>query len=360
MADPIKEWLWGGQFIAIAGIDLLPLSVMEWPDTPVAFKSARAEVYYLVDPNDQLWVIKKFLTGGAGATLHRNSIQPLIPHRPGFEAGYLRKVLDQASLSHRARSDPGFAAWIDQAVLMPAVCGQRWDELAHALKEGRQYLPRKHRVRLVRKLSEKINWLESQDMAHRSLSSTNIYVDVRDGDVHLIDWDTAFHPALSAPEPLRHGDPGYIAPFVKGRGMADARNTWRVGADRFSLAVLNAEILALDADVPLTGGAAICDQDELYNCRGPCLTAIREGLSDHFPRALRAFEQALAATGFEDCPAPADWLTAIGGEAEIKPDPVPIRDRPAFVHLNQAHLIRLDQPTFVALKRHWFEKPPQR
>ncbi|MFL6212788.1 MAG: hypothetical protein ACJ74J_02730 [Blastocatellia bacterium] len=360
MTDPIKEWLRGGTLIALEGIDLLPLSVTEWPDTPVALKSERTEVYYLKDSNDQLWAIKKFLTNGAAATKHRNSIKSLIPHRPGFEAGYLRKVLNPASLSSHARDDLNLSTWIDQAILMPAVRGLRWNELACAISEGRLHLPRKQRLRLVRSLSEKVMWLESQDIAHRALSSTNIYVDVQAGDVHLIDWDAMFHPALPMPEHLRHGDPGYIAPFVKVRGTADARNTWRVWADRFSLALLNAEILSIDSGVPLTGGEAVCDQDELYNRCGPCLTAIKESLNAQFPPVFRMFEQTLAATRFEDCPAPSDWLSARGSEPAIKPDPIPIKDRPAFVRLNQANLIRLDKASHVALKRQRFEKPPRR
>ncbi|MCI0447945.1 hypothetical protein L0152_32600, partial [bacterium] len=150
------------------------------------------------------------------------------------------------------------------------------------------------------------------------------------------------------------------APFVKGRGMADARNTWRAWADRFSLAVLNAEILTIDPDVPLTGGEAICDQDEIYNRCGPCLTAILDGLKAHFPRAFHLFEQTLAANGFDDCPTPSDWISAMGSESAIKLDPIPVIDRPAFVRFNQANLIRFDQTNFVALKRNRFEEPPRR
>jgi serine/threonine protein kinase len=360
MTDLIKEWLRSGEFIAIEGIDLLPLPFTEWPDTPCVFKSKRAEVYHLKDLNDQLWVIKKFLTNEAAATQYRNSIKSLIPHRPGFEAGYLRKVLNPASLSNPVLANARLSAWINNAILMPAAHGLPWHVLACDIRDGRQYLPKKQRIRLVRHLSEKIKWLESQDIAHRALSSTNTYVDVSDAEVYLIDWDAIFHPTLPMPEHLRHGDPGYIAPFVKVRGAADAQNTWRVCADRFSLAVLNAEILSIANGVPLTGGEAICDQDEIYNRCGPCLTAIKDGLKAQFPKAFCLFEQTLAATSFDDCPAPADWLSAMGGESVIKPEPIPLKDRPALVRFNRANLVRLDNTAFARLKRHFFEKPPRR
>jgi serine/threonine protein kinase len=284
----------------------------------------------------------------------------LIPHRAGFEAGYLRTVLNQASISNPGFCNLRLSSWIENAILMPAASGVRWAELANVIGAGRQYLPKKQRISVVYNLSEGIKWLEGQDISHRGLSSTNVYVDAQKGNVHLVDWDAMFHPALQRPDNLTHVATGYIPPFVKVKGYSDARNTWRRCADRFGLTLMNAEILSLGTDFPLKEEGTTWDQDEIYNRSGPYLTSIIDGLRAQFPKAAVLLEQSLEATSFDDCPAPVDWIAALGSESAIKAKPIPVRDRPAFVGLNKAGFTKLNKTVLVGLKRHAFVKPPHR
>lgn len=360
MTDLIIEWLQSAQFIAIGDIDLMPLATEESPSAPLALKSRRAEVYFMRGSNDQLWVIKKFLSHHADQTLYRDSIKTLIPHRPGFEAGYLRKVLHQESISNPIFRKPPLSTWIENTILMPAVSGSSWAAVSRNIREGRQYLPKKHRIKLIRSLSEKVQWLEGQDISHRDLSAANVCVDIKEADVHLVDWDAMFHPTLAMPEALTRGTRGYIAPFLNIKGVSDGRHTWRVRADRFSLALLNAEILTISEGFPSTGETGMCDQDDLYNRSGPCLDAMIADLKLNFPRAAALLEQALAASSFDDCPAPADWVMSMGLEPVIRPQAIPVRDRPAFAGLNRSGFTRLNQSVFVKLRRHAFAQPPYR
>lgn len=360
MTDVIRDWLLSGHFICIEGIDLLPLSVEEWPGTPLALRSSRAEVYYLKDLKNQLWVIKKFLTNSNTEMQYRSSIRSLLPHRPGFESGYLRKVLNQASISGLGVCNLRLSIWIENAILMPAVVGFSWADLTDIVRAGRQYLPKKHCIMLVRKLSERIKWLEGQDVSHRGLANTSIYVDVRNADVHLTGWDTMFHPSLPTPDNLTHVDAGYIPPFVKVRGSTGARNTWRLCTDRFSMTLLNTEFLTIGAESPPAGKGTIWDQDEIYNRSGPSLAAIISRVGAQFPKAAGLLKQALEATSFDDCPAPADWIAAMRSEPTIKAMLIPVKDRATFVGLNKAGFTKLNKSRFAGLKRHAFMRPPHR
>src|SRR6185295_14594664 len=186
MAGVIREWLQSGQFIPIEDIDLLPLATDERLG-PVALKGKRAEVFFMRSSGDQLWVIKKFISNDPAQIEFRDSVKALIPHRPGFEAGYLRKVLSLESISNPDFREPHLSEWIDNAVLMPAVAGVNWSVISHDVRDGRQYLPKKNRISLVRSLCEKVRWLEGQDLSHRDLSAPNVLVDLKEADVHLVD-----------------------------------------------------------------------------------------------------------------------------------------------------------------------------
>ena len=119
MADLITEWLESGQFISIEDRELSPLSADELPCTPVIMRSKRAEVFFMRDSGGELWAIKRFLLDNP-YSCKRDLIKTLLPHRPGFEAGFMRRVLTQASISNAALRKPPLSTWIENALLMPS------------------------------------------------------------------------------------------------------------------------------------------------------------------------------------------------------------------------------------------------
>jgi len=357
MADPITEWLESGQFISIEGMDLLPLSADELPGAPVIMKSTRSEVFFMRDSGGELWAIKRFLSDHPHIS-KRDLIKTLIPHRPGFEAGYMRRVLTRESISNPGFRKPPLSTWIENAVLMPAVKGTSWAVISAAIIKGEQYLPRKHRLKLIRSLSEKIQWLEGQEISHRDLSAANVCVDLRDAEIHLVDWDVIFHSSLPMPARIGRGTTGYRAPFLNVRGVSDGRLSWKPRADRFSLALLNAEILSISEGLQATGENGLCHQDELYNRAGPCLDAMRIILKANYPKAAGLLQRALSAQSFEECPPPEDWAASTGTEPSSRTVPIPIRGPVPFAELNRALFTQRRHSSYVKLKRHLFARPP--
>jgi serine/threonine protein kinase len=320
-------------------------------------KSKRAEVYFMRDSGDELWAIKRFLLDHPN-TSKRDLIKTLIPHRPGFEAGYMRRVLTQESISNPAFRKPPLSTWIENAVLMPAVKGSSWAAVSAAIIRGQQYLPRKHRLKLIRSLSEKIQWLEGQEISHRDISAANVCVDLKAAEIHLVDWDAIFHPSLPMPTRIGRGTAGYLAPFLNVSGVSDGRLSWKSRADRFGLALLNAEILSISAGLQTTGENGLCHQDELYNRTGPCLDAMDTSLRANYPRASVLLQRALLAESFEDCPRPEDWTSLTGTEPAAKPVPIPIRDAVPLTELNRALFTQQRRSSYTKLKRHLFAQPP--
>lgn len=357
MADLITEWLESGQFITIEGMDLLPLSADELPRTPVIMKSKRAEVFFMRDSGGELWAIKRFLLDHP-YTSKRDLIKTLIPHRPGFEAGYMRRVLTQESISNPAFRKPPLSTWIENAFLMPAVKGTSWAAVSAAIIQGQQYLPGKHRLKLIRSLSEKIQWLEGQEISHRDVAAANVCVDLKDAETHLVDWHAIFHPSLPMPVPIGRGTVGYRAPFLNVRGVSDGRLSWKARADRFGLTILNAEILSISEGFQATGENSLCHQDELYNRAGPCLESMHDILKANYPKAAILLQRALSAESFEGCPVPEDWFALTGTEPSTRPAPIPIRDPVPFAVLNRALFTQRRGPSYVKLKRHLFARPP--
>ncbi|PYP85755.1 MAG: hypothetical protein DMF61_15600 [Blastocatellia bacterium AA13] len=360
IADFLKEWLETGDFITVEHLDLAPVAADVLSGEPLSILSDRSAVVFFRDKGDSLWAIKKVFADGAFQAEHSRAIKSLIPHHPGFEAGYMRRVLDAGAVSAAALRDSPLPAWIHNSILMPAAAGVDWSTFRSDVQHGRQYLPVNQRLALVRSLSQEIQWLEGQDISHRDLSGGNVLVDAANGQVHLVDWEGMFRAELPAPGCLRRGTYGYIAPFVAGKGVSDGRFTWRARADRFALAVICAEILCVSAEFPATSDDGFCGQDELYVRSGPCLSAMTEILERTFFRAALLLKRALAADDFDDCPSPADWAASVGSESKRRRRPIPQRDRATFASLNRFGFTPLNKSLFVRLKRHQFAQPPYR
>jgi serine/threonine protein kinase len=357
MADVMHAWSGTGQQAILNEVALKPRTVDTLSTAPLMSRGTQSWVYYLVDDNDEGWVLKKFLPGRQPDTAYLREIQALVPNRPGFESGFARKILDDLSVSATAYCEPEFKSWISGTVLMRQVVSPAWAELADSIRQGAKVLSRVERLFLCAKLSEKIEWLESVGLAHRDLSSTNVMVDPLNVEVHLIDWDNLFHSTLPPSNALA-GTDGYIAPFAGASG----RQNWQENSDRFGLTILNAEILSADAGSPLTGEGGLFDQEDLRNRAGRTVLEVFNRLQHHFPAAAEILDAALIARSFEKCPGPTDWLNLINRELPNSAQAVwgeessPVEEKqsvyapayePHFVRVNSSALVRVNRKALV-------------
>lgn len=365
MIDVAGAWLKSGKHAAVAGLRLRPVENQLMKGIPLAPVRGQAQAFYLKDDNSYEWILKKFLPAKIPSGAYIKAIQSLIPSRPGFQSGYLRRVLTGADVSRSDYFTPEFASWIENTVLMPRIKCDDWAGLADMIRRGSVTLTDNERLLLCKSLSEAVAALEGVDISHRDLSPTNVFVDVKAALVHFIDWDCVFHPSLSMPANTTFGSDGYTAPFVKGAAGPDPRATWGPHADRFGMAILNAEFLCMDVGTPLRNDGGMFEQSELYSRGGPETTAVIDALRKRFPEAARLLEAALAAQGFDDCPSPAEWL-ALGkvpgapspyfapmrttaAAAAARPNAAPAAPLGSFVPLDEAAFVELDEGAFVTL-----------
>lgn len=312
-SDVAQRWLLSKKYASIEGIALLPRENTILRDDPLVFARGQAKAFYLYDDIKQVWILKKFLPGRSPNAQYIKAIQALIPQHTGFESGYQRKVLSRASVTEASSPAADFAAWIENTILMPFVKGSDWAYIADKVRDGTISLTPPQRLLLCKHLSQKVCLLESNQLSHRDLSSTNIFIDTNTWNVHLIDWDSIYHPSLNIPSNTTFGTTGYIAPFVKVNGTEDPRITWTHGADRFSMAMLNIEFLSIDRNSPLTGDGGILSQDEIYSLGGSGINKIADSLRQNFPHALTLFDRSLRAKNFKECPSPDEWMSLGAG-----------------------------------------------
>lgn len=366
MVDVMQAWSGAGVPATLDDIALKPRRADASSTVPLMIKGGQASVYYLTDDNNKQWLLKKFSPGREPEPAYVEAVQPLIPCRSGFESGFERRVLKGSSVSAAAYSNPAFESWVDGTILMREVAAPTWAELAASIKSGAKALPRVERLFLCGKLSAKVDWLESASLAHRDLSAANVMVDPINVEVHLIDWDSLYHPSLGLPSNAVPGTEGYMAPFVRADGGADARLTWQEGADRFALAILNAEILAVNAESALSAGGGLFDQDDLYKRTGRTVSDVRNNLQHSFPGAARLLDAALTAPSFEKCPGPSDWINLLGTETpngahEVwAEETAPAEDaRSVYKPPYEPHFVEVNSSAFVRLNRKAFVEAPQ-
>lgn len=315
MIDIVEAWLKSGKHAEFAGLRLRPNENPLLKGAPLSIVRGQAQAFYLTDDNGLDWILKKFTPARIPDRAYIKAIGSLVPRRPGFQSGYIRRVLSKRDVSGSGFHGADFESWVENTVLMPRINSDDWAALADKLRRGSAALTNGERLLLCRSLSESVGLLEGQDLSHRDLSVTNVFVDVKAALVHLIDWDCLYHPSLTMPRNTTYGTEGYIAPFVKKSGAHDPRVTWRPHADRFGLALLNAEFLCMGAGTPLRNEGGMFEQAELNGGGGPETAKIIDRLRRDFPGADTLLEKALGARSFDDCPSPAEWL-ALGAPAQ--------------------------------------------
>lgn len=360
MVDVIQTWLGSGQPAILNDVVVWPRRLDELSPAPLLATAEQASSYYLIDEENQGWILKKFFPETQLDSAYVEAIQGLIPKRPGFESGFERQVLQSSSASDFGYSAPEFLVWIEGAILMPQVMSPTWAEVAASIRERSAALSRVERLLLCRKLSEIVGLLESAGLAHRDLSGANVMMDPLNIEIHLIDWDSLFHASLELPANATCGTRGYVAPFVMVDGGLDVHATWQHNSDRFALTALNVELLTASAGLYVGSGIPLPDDSPDRSARS--LEALRESLRRSFPGAVDLMVAAVAARSFVDCPSPSEWIDLAERELassdqttwdEASTQAAEVEElytadyQPHFVKINKSAFVRINQGAFV-------------
>ena len=304
----------------INGRRVRPMESRHLKGVPLSIQKGQAETFFLLDGSGGIWILKKFHNGRNLDRGYLETVPKLLPAHPALLSGTQREVLSCQSI----RRTPGchysqqLAQWLDGTLLMVRADGVDWAAVADQLRDRTLVLDRAQRLALCKGLSEVVLLLEQCQIAHRDLSSGNVFIDLRNWTVILIDFDSLYHPSLPMPQATTCGTVGYAPPHAWNQGVLDAGTSWCAGADRYALALLNAEFLVLGAGAPLSAEGGIFDQDELRARSGKSIDLARGVLATEFPSVLPLFDAAIRSTSFATCPSPQEWLNACGCP-QVKP-----------------------------------------
>ena len=365
MIDTVTAWLASGEDAVLNGITLRPSSHPNFSTVPAMISGDQGTTYQLLDNSDNKWMLKKFAAGMQPTSEYVDAIQDLVPTRSQFESGFRRIVLNEAGAGASSYQEPEFLAWAEGTVLMPHVAGYTWGELMQIITEGGRTLSKIERLLLCSRLSEAVDLLEASGLSHRDLSQSNVIVDALNVEVSLIDWDSLYHNSLPQQANSTAGSDGYIAPFVRANGSAHPHRTWREHADRFALAVLNAELLTVNSGSRRHVDGGLFDQAELNGRTGQTLIAVKNRLRQLSPAAVTLLDGALNAASFEQCPSPVAWLDVIKQELEKGADSVWTEEETedpvtVFTPKYEPHFVEIDMSAFVKIDPGVFVKAPGR
>jgi formylglycine-generating enzyme required for sulfatase activity len=204
--------------------------IVEHPAAPgIAYGQSgrRGTVYQLLDQAGDAWALKVFQPQYREPRLAGQAEQiRAFASLPGLIVGD-RKVLTSTQNVELIRKHMDLA----YAVLMPWVPGQTWMEMVFT----KQALISDQSYRIAQTLLRTLTRMEELGIAHCDLSGSNIIIGSGES-IELVDLEELFTPGLTRPKALPGGSPGY-AHRMAPEGL------WNENADRFSGAILLAEIL---------------------------------------------------------------------------------------------------------------------
>jgi hypothetical protein len=308
MSDVVEKWLVSGRYAWIERLQLKPLAHRALPRSPVRIRRGQADVFPLQAGDGRAFMLKRFHHGRLLNREYLIRVSALLPRGREFAAGTNRAVLTSGALQRDSNAyyAHALAAWLNDTVLMPRLSGSDWVMLADELRSGRRQLAPSQRLALAQSLARVIEKLENHHCSHRDLTGSNVFIDRDMSAVQLIDFDSLCHPSLTMPSGTTCGTPGYLPSFVC-RAGTDPRPTWCERADRFALALLIGEFLAVGPGAPWSGDGGLFDQEDLTRRRGVSIDWARDAVAQTCPQALPLLDRALASRTFAECPSPREW-----------------------------------------------------
>lgn len=308
-AEEMDLWFKTRKPACIGGLSMRPLPNGKIKNAPLSIQRGQAEVFFLESLDGSHWVLKHFHRGRSIDGGYLDAVSRALPDVDGLRGGKARRVMASQDLL-RARGfyyQAELAHWLEGTVLMPRTPGVDWAAVADDIRDGTLQLEPSRRVGFCRRLVELVLAMESHCCSHRDLSAANVFIDLKPSNVHLIDFDSVFHPTLIMPVATTCGTPGYTPPFAWRTGHTDPSLTWQLCSDRYALAILNVEFLLLDRGWPLTADGGMFNQNELSARGGPGVRRAIDALQAQYPEVVPLFETTLRSNRPDDCPSPDDW-----------------------------------------------------
>jgi len=326
--EVMEKWLKSGRSAVINQWHLKPVEHNLLKGKPMSSQKGQAEAFFLTDDKDNWLIIKKFHKTCDLDRTYLVRVSSLLPKDPGFACGTDRQVLSKGTLARTKGSyyGKGLDQWLDGTILMPRIQGYDWATLADEIRDGSTVLDQRQRFTICKNLTRLVELLEGNLCCHRDLSCGNVFIDLETGQVYLIDFDSFYHLTLKMPQATTCGTAGYISHHAWNNGKLEPHRTWCQHADRYALALLNAEILLVKRGIQTTGDGGLFDQEELKTQSGKGIDSVLAELKAKYPHAAKLFQRAIHSSCFLDCPSPQDWSSFFNTAAGLAIMPPSIND----------------------------------
>ena len=266
---------------------------------PYGQTGRRATIYQLVSNNLSLHALKVF-TKAFRSPEYGNSLEAFrqISKIPGMQVCE-RSIITAAQNQKLIEQFPE----IRFAVLMPWVDGETWFDIIFSRKPLTPYTS----LEIARALSQTLSALEEKEIAHCDLSGPNLIINTNQvPSIALVDLEEMYSPFMTCPEKLPSGTSGYAHSSV-------SHGIWEPTADRFSAAILFAEILGWsNANVRMNAyGDHFFSQNNIQQNteRYQLLLSV---LKDQWSSKIAdLFAQAWESKSLAECPSMLEWKNAI-------------------------------------------------
>jgi type II secretory pathway pseudopilin PulG len=134
---------------------------------------------------------------------------------------------------------------LQYSALMAWIKGKTWNDILFRADTGGAVYGRDVALRLSSRFLDVMAALEREGVAHTDISPGNVIVDLERNDVQLVDLEDLYVPGVPKPKTQNTGTQGYRHPSAD----SDQKTTWCAEGDRYSTAVMAAEMLLLSNPV---------------------------------------------------------------------------------------------------------------
>ena len=269
-------------------------------DEVFVIEGGEALIYQLQDvETGELWALKVLKPAYRGDHVAR-SVAALAPyaHLPGLLLGN-RFCLTRETAPDLIVRYPQ----LEYAVLMPWIFGHTWAGLLFDRSASAAY-SREVAFSLTGATAQVLWELEAHHLAHTDIASGNV-ICLPGGGIELLDIENLYMPGAERPRQQSMGSPGYQHPQM------DSAGYWRPDGDRFSGAILLAEMLSwwdpLVRSLVPDGAESFFRPYELQEVGLPLWQAMRDAIWEICPPALQLFDDAWASADLSECPTLEDW-----------------------------------------------------
>lgn len=219
---------------------------------------------------------------------------------PGM-AACERTVLTKDKHGDLIRQYPG----LEYAVLMPWIADRTWQD--RILSNG--LLSREQSLALAQSTADVLSNLEARGLAHCDIAGGNVLVNPDPPRVSLVDLEDVYSPDLSPPGAFPAGTAGYQHRISR----TNPKGQWFVEGDRFSGAVLLAEVLAWHTPHILqrSYGEHYFAEGELQDATCERYLLMLGALYCISGDVAELFEQAWLSPNLSSCPTLKEWAGVI-------------------------------------------------